>query len=122
MAQDPYGFDESAPATGRADDAPRAMWLALGAAFLGSIGICFCYLPYLAALPMGIYAAYLGSRALNHAKDEPTRTMANAALVSGMLSTGVNAMFSLFFLIYALMMIAYMGIFFVAMIGVAAEG
>ncbi len=97
------------------------MWLALTAALLGSVGICFCYVPYVVALPIGIYAAWLGSRALATATDENGRSMATAGLVSGIISSLVNAMFAVFFLFYAFMFVAYIGIVIVAIAAGASE-
>ncbi|MDP2315054.1 MAG: hypothetical protein Q8P41_19295 [Pseudomonadota bacterium] len=122
MSQDPYGFPDAAPSGGAGDDASRAMWLSLSAALLGSVGICFCYVPYLVALPLGIYGAYLGSRALSAAVEEKSKAMATAGLVGGILSGLVSGMFALFFLLYALMAVVYVFIIAAAIAAAAADG
>jgi hypothetical protein len=119
MAHDPYGFPESAPTAGDPSDASRAMWYALGSGLLGSVGICFCYLPYLIALPMSVYAVFLGNRALRTATTDDGRAMANGGLTAGIVSACVSGIFALFFLFYALFMALY---FIVIVVALAASG
>jgi len=123
VAQDPYGFKDSGPvaldAAGASADAARAMWLALGAALLGSVGICFCYVPYLIALPMSVYAAFLGNRALRAVTTEDGRALANGGMVGGVVAACVSAMFSLICLLYLGFIIVYFGVI-VAAVGAAA--
>lgn len=123
MAQDPYGFKDSGPvaldATGASADATRAMQLALCSALLGSVGVCFCYVPYLIALPMSVYAAFLGNRALRAVTTEEGRALANGGLVGGILAACVSAIFSLFFLLYLGIMVVYFGAI-VAVLGAAS--
>ena len=125
MARDPYGFEDTAPPASAEGDASQAMWFGVIAAMLGSVGVCFCYLPYLVALPMGIYAAWKGYLAVSaavppHPKD---RAMATAGLVSGTISAVVSGMFVVFLLLYALLVVGYIVIVFLAVgAGAFAEG
>lgn len=121
MANDPYGFsDEALPAT--TGDATRAMWFGTIAAVLGSVGVCFCYLPYFVALPMGFYGAYLGTKHLG-STDARDRSMATVATVSGLVSGIVSTGFVLFILMYVLFLVVYMVMIFVIIgAGAASDG
>jgi hypothetical protein len=119
MANDPYGFsDDALPSA--SGDATRAMWFGTIAAVLGSVGVCFCYLPYFAALPMGFYGAYLGTKHLG-AADERDRAMATVATVSGLVSGIVSTGFVLFMLMYIMLLVVYF-VFVVVLIGAGASG
>ncbi|MES2644979.1 MAG: hypothetical protein V4850_36165 [Myxococcota bacterium] len=125
MAPDPYGFEDSAPTGGSSgDDASRAMWFSLSSALLAAVGICGCYVPYFAALPLGIYGAYLGQRALSTTTltDTNGRSMATAGLVAGIVSSLVSGMFTLFAIFYALFLVLYMGVIFAAIAAAGASG
>lgn len=126
MPTDPYGFEDSAPtggaSGGASGEASRAMWFAVSSALLTSVGMCFCYVPYFIALPLGIYGAYLGSRALSTTTDVNGRSMATAGLVAGILSSLVSGMFALFIALYALLIVAYLAIVFVAVAFSAVSG
>ena len=75
-------------------------------------------MPYLIALPLSIYAAMLGSRALRTAATDDARALGNAGLVGGVLSACVNGMFALFFLFYLILFVLYFVLIFMA-IGVS---
>lgn len=122
MAQDPYGFDDAAPAGTPTGDASRALWFSVSAALLTSVGMCACYVPYFVAAPLGAYGAYLGSRALPLARDDSTRTMATAGVVAGAVSSVVSGMFALVILMYVAFLVIYLAIIFVAVFaGIASE-
>jgi uncharacterized membrane protein len=123
MAPDPYGFEDSAP-TGASsgDDASRAMWFSVSSALLAAVGMCFCYVPYFVALPLGIYGAYLGQRALSTTTDTNGRSMATAGLVAGIISSLVSGMFSLFIVLYAMFIVAYIAIVAVFVAAAGASG
>lgn len=123
MAQDPYGYNDSADGGGDlSTDARTAMWLGIAATTLGSVGVCFCYVPYLIALPLGVMALLRGWKVYNVARlDSPERNMASAGLVAGAMSTGVSAMFVLFMLVYVCFLILYFGVI-IAAIGAGAAG
>lgn len=118
MAQDPYGFVE-----GNAGDASsaasQAMWFGIASAILASIGICACYMPYFAASPLGIYAAYKGFAALNTATEARDRNMATAGLTAGIIAGMVSTMFVLFILAYLAFLLIYF-VFVVVIIGAGA--
>mgnify|MGYP003336302600 FL=1 len=124
MAQDPYGYTDSA--TGGGDlsaDARMAMWLGIAATTLGSVGVCFCYVPYVIALPLGVMALMRGWRVYNTAKlESPERQMASAGLVAGAMSTGVSAMFVLFLIVYICFIVLYFGVIIAAIGAGAASG
>ncbi|MDP2308156.1 MAG: hypothetical protein Q8P18_19205 [Pseudomonadota bacterium] len=122
MPTDPYGFEDSAPVGTSSGDASRAMWFSVSSAMLTSVGMCACYVPYFVALPLGIYGAYLGSRALSTTTDVNGRSMATAGLVAGIISSLVSGMFALFIALYALVIVAYIAIVFVAIVFAAASG
>ncbi len=124
MARDPYGYEDTAPPASAEGDASQAMWFGVTAAMLGSVGVCFCYLPYVVALPMGAYAAWKGYRAVSaavppHPKD---RAMATAGLVSGTISALVSGMFVVFLLMYVVLVVAYMAMLFLVLGAGIAEG
>jgi hypothetical protein len=120
MAQDPYGYVDSAP-RGGSGDAAQAMWFGVAAAMLGSVGICFCYMPYFVSLPLGLYATVKGYRSLggDSADDTKGRAMATAGMISGLLSSIVSGMFVVFWLMYLLVIVLYVVLAFV-MVGAAA--
>jgi len=123
MAPDPYGFEDSGLTGGASgDDASRAMWFSVSAALLSAVGMCFCYVPYFVALPLGVYGAFLGQRALSTSTDINSRSMATAGLVAGILSSLVSGMFSLFILLYGMFIMAYLAIVFVAVAVAGASG
>lgn len=124
MAQDPYGYSDSAAGGGDlSTDASTAMWLGIAATTLGSVGVCFCYVPYLIALPLGIMALFRGWKVYNTAKEGTSeRTMASAGLVAGALSSGVSGMFVLFMAMYVLLILVYMVLIFVMVGAGAASG
>lgn len=121
MAQDPYGFTPAAPgSTLTGGSASLAMWLGVGAAMLSSVGMCFCYAPYVVAFPMGVAAMWHGSRSMRDAApgDDTGRSMATAGMVSGLLSALVSGAFLLFVALYLML---YVGIMVIALIGAAAQ-
>lgn len=121
MAQDPYGFTPAAAGSSvGGGSASLAMWLGVGAAMLSSVGICFCYLPYVAAFPMGVAAMWYGSRAMSGASagDDAGRSMATAGMLSGLLSALISGTFLLFIAAYLLL---YFVIAVVALIGAATQ-
>lgn len=115
MAQDPYGFDDAAPGASVAD-ASRAMWFSVSSALLSASAMCFCYVPYLVAFPLGVYGAWLGSRVLSTNTEPGARSMATAGLVAGAVSAFVSGMVSLVMLLYCLFIV------FAVMAGVAEGG
>lgn len=121
MAQDPYGFTPAAPGSSiAASSASLAMWLGVASAMLSSVGMCFCYLPYVVAFPMSVAAVWHASKTLNGASpgDDSGRSMALAGMVSGLLSALVSGAFLLFIALY---MMLYIGIMAAALIGAAVQ-
>lgn len=120
MAQDPYGFTPAAAGSSMGGGpASRAMWLGVVSAMLSSVGMCFCYAPYLVAFPMGVAAVWYGSQSMRTSPaDDPGRAMASAGMVSGMLSALVSGAFLLFVALYLML---YFGILVAALIGAAAQ-
>lgn len=100
--------------------ASRAMWLGVGSAMLSSVGMCFCYAPYVVAFPMGVAAMWHASRSMREAApgDDTGRSMATAGMVSGLLSALVSGAFLLFVALYLML---YVGILVVALIGAATQ-
>lgn len=121
MPQDPYGFKDAAPPPSlEGGDASRAMWAGVTSALLGTVGICFCYIPYFFALPLGLYAAWSGYKCIGAAAaDGRDRTMATAGMVSGGVASLISGAFVAFWLMYLLFFVLYF-VFVFVMIGVAA--
>ncbi len=93
MASDPYGFAESPAPAAASGSATQALYAGVFALVCAAVGPCFCYGPYLLALPAGAYALYNGSR-VPSASDElgaAEKSMANV----GMLAGGVAASLAL---------------------------
>jgi hypothetical protein len=117
MSTDPYGWNDTGA---KADDASRAMWYGVSAAVLASFGPCLCYVPYFAALPLGIMALVSGSRALRGGgpTDENERAMATAGVLSGATSSALGAMV----IVTALLYVAFLFLYFVIIVGAIASG
>jgi hypothetical protein len=115
VSVDPYGYPDAA--TPR--DAAGALWIAVAAIICTSVGLCACYLPYLAGAPLGVWAAIRANAALAGATDPRDRTMATASLVMGIVSAVVSGLISLFILAYVAFFALYMLIVVVA-VGVGA--
>lgn len=109
MAQDPYGFRESVAPTagGGGGEAAVAMWCGTAATMLAAVGPCSCYMTYLLALPLGIYAVYSGFMNRESAADAGGRTMALAGMVSGGLATVISALFVFGMAIYLVVIFAF---------------
>lgn len=108
MAQDPYGFRESViPTTGGGGDAAVSMWCGTAAAMLAAVGPCSCYMSYLLALPLGIYAVYSGYMNREPGGDAGGRSMALAGMLSGGLATAISAVFVFFMVAYLVMIFAF---------------
>lgn len=66
------------------------MYAGVFALICAAVAPCLCYMPYLAALPLGGYAIFVGSQA-QRSVDASEKAMATA----GMLAGGVAAVLSL---------------------------
>lgn len=106
MAQDPYGFPETA-ATGSSSDAVNAMWYGIASAILTAVGICACYVPYFIGAPLGFLAAWKGMKAMEGAVDARDKAMATAGMVSGLIGGIISGLFSLFILMYVAFLLLY---------------
>lgn len=104
---DPYGYAD--PNAASAGQASQALYAGVFALICAAVAPCLCYMPYLAALPLGGYAIFVGSQAQRG--DPSERTMATA----GMLAGGVAAVLSLMVI---LGVVAYM----ILVFGVIALG
>lgn len=108
--QDPYGYKESVNAE---DGASRAMWNGVIAAICAGTGMCACYIPFFIGAPLGLYAAWMGNKALAQATEPRDRAMATAGMVSGLAGGVVCLAWSLFILMYALFFFMYFVLIFV---------
>jgi len=116
MAADPYGFkEEIAPEA----NVSRAMWNGVIATICAATGMCACYIPYFIGAPLGLYAAWTANQALAVAKDERDRTMATAALVTGLVGGLISFAWAAFITMYALFIGLYFVLIFFA-IGIGA--
>lgn len=112
MAQDPYGYPEAVPGQ-EMDAATTSLWTGIGALVLGAISPCCCYISWLPALPLSVYALWKGSKATNAANGHE-RTAATA----GMVSASIALVFSLIFL----SIWVFYGLYFLFVIGLVAAG
>ena len=112
MSNDPYGYTEEAPAAPA--DLSRVLWYGVGALLCAALGPCLCYLPYIAAIPLG-WMAIQQSKAARASAVPLERTVGSVAQTSGVvgLAFGVLALSAI--AIYAL-------IFGGAMLMAAVEG
>ena len=112
MSNDPYGYTEEAPAAPA--DLSRVLWYGVGALLCAALGPCLCYLPYIAAIPLG-WMAIQQSKAARVSAVPLERTVGSVAQTSGVvgLAFGVLALSAI--AIYAL-------IFGGAMLMAAVEG
>jgi hypothetical protein len=101
MAQDPYGHrsDEG--------DASVAMWVGTISALCAALGPCSCYMTYLVAFPLGLYAVYAGfqSREGSGPTDSAGRSMAMAGMVSGAISAAIGGLILGFIAIYLIFIV-----------------
>lgn len=98
MGSDPYGFPETAtPAGGSPTDAIIALWTGVGALACGAIGPCFCYVPWLVAIPLAVAAVWFGIRARSGpvGRDAGLEHAANAGIVSGAIGAALGLTFLL---------------------------
>lgn len=114
MPQDPYGFPDAAPAGAGAGTAggdgvdPAAMtsmWSGVISTVCAAAGPCLCYAPYLAALPLGVYAIYTGVQTRKVASDDASRSLGMAGIVSGAFGAGISALFLLAVMAYVAFLI-----------------
>ena len=112
MSNDPYGYGEETPAAPA--DLSRVLWYGVGALLCAALGPCLCYLPYIAAIPLG-WMAIQQSKAARASSVPLERTVGSVAQTSGVvgLAFGVLALSAI--VIYAL-------IFGGAMLMAAVEG
>jgi hypothetical protein len=112
MSNDPYGYGEETPAAPA--DLSRVLWYGVGALLCAALGPCLCYLPYIAAIPLG-WMAIQQSKAARASAVPLERTVGSVAQTSGVvgLAFGVLALSAI--VIYAL-------IFGGAMLMAAIEG
>lgn len=114
MANDPYGYGDSGEGARYSDaEASTAMWTGLISAICAAIGPCSCYVTYLVAMPLGLYAMWAGWQTREGAgpQDHAGRSMALAGLLSGAVGTVIGGLFLAFIVAY------FAFIFFVAGIG-----
>ncbi|MFN7144687.1 MAG: hypothetical protein ACK4YP_13005, partial [Myxococcota bacterium] len=85
MGADPYGFPETGATGGSSGDAIVSLWTGVGALACGAMGPCFCYVPWLVALPLSVAAVWFGIRARSGVpgRDAGLEHDANAGIVSG---------------------------------------
>lgn len=90
---DPYGYVETAPPpTGGL--AAQAMYAGVFALICAAMGPCLCYVPYLAAIPLGGYALYAGSQV--RSTGDALGAAEGAMATGGMIAGGVAAMLGMF--------------------------
>lgn len=106
MASDPYGFPASAPSGGTAPTGTndggalsQVLWLGVGSSMCAAIGPCLCYLPFVAAIPMGVLAV-LRARPYRQTGSELERSVATVAMASGATGAGLGVLAVLAFLAY----------------------
>jgi hypothetical protein len=105
MPNDPYGYAPELPV---ATDLSRLLWSGVISAILSAVGMCACYIPFFVGAPLGLWSAWRGMKALETATDPRDRTMATAAMVSGLLGGLISSAWVMFVLLYALLIVAYM--------------
>ena len=88
---DAYGYAESTPAANT--NASQAMYAGVFALMCAALGPCLCYVPYIAALPLGGYALWAGSQV--RAGSDPLATAESTMATGGMLSGGVALLLSM---------------------------
>lgn len=111
MAQDPYGYKETAAPAMAAGDGASTMWMGFSSLICCAVGPCMCQMPFLVAFPLGLYAAYsgylgLGDRAGGDGND---RAMNMTGLIGGLVSAGVSGIYLLFWAMYILLIVFVMG-------------
>lgn len=102
MSADPYGFAEAPAASAGA--ATQALYSGVLALVCAAVGPCFCYAPYLVALPAGAYAVYKGAK-VPSGRDELSsaeKSMASAGMVAGGVAAALSLMVMLLIGAYAL--------------------
>ena len=99
MSNDPYGYADEAP-RGPAD-LSRVLWYGVGALICAAIGPCLCYLPYLAAIPLG-WMAIQQSKAARASAVPLERTVGNVAQTSGIIGLAFGVLAILGVTLYAL--------------------
>ena len=106
MAQDPYGFADTAPADGDpARAASIALWSGIAALICGMAAPCCCYFTYLAALPLSVVALWQGVKG-QQAAHEGDRTSATATIVAG----SVGLFFSFIWLAAVIFYVLYIAV------------
>lgn len=114
MANDPYGYRDSSEGARYSDaEASTAMWTGVISALCAAIGPCSCYVTYLIAMPLGLYAMWAGWQTREGAgpNDHAGRSMAAAGILSGAIGALIGGLFLAFIAAY------FVFIFFVAGIG-----
>lgn len=109
---DPYGYVETAPSY--SGQATQAMYAGVFALICAAMAPCLCYIPYLAALPLGGYALYAGSQV--RGGTDALAGAESSMATGGMIAGGVAALLSLMVL---LLFGAYMAM---VVLMVAADG
>lgn len=87
MAQDPYGFsDTAAPASAEDGTASWALWSGVAAALCAAVGPCTCYMTYLLAIPAGFAGVYFGWKGATSGATGLSRSASTAGLVAGIIA------------------------------------
>ncbi len=91
MASDPYGFQLGKNGPPPDAELPRALWFGIGSLGAAAVGPCLCYVPFLAAIPLGLLAVRDARRFSNSA--EPLeRTVSTAAVTAGGIGAGISVL------------------------------
>ncbi len=99
MSSDPYGYEEQSPPAPA--DLSRVLWYGVGALLCAAVGPCLCYLPYLAAIPLG-WMAIQGSKAARSSAVPLERTVGSVAQTSGAVGLGFGVLAILGVTLYGL--------------------
>jgi hypothetical protein len=106
MASDPYGFAES-PGASANGSASQALYAGVFSLVCAAVGPCFCYGPYLLALPAGAYALYSAVR-VPAGTDElgaAEKSMANAGMLAGGVAVALSLLLVAVFFLYTVLVI-----------------